>query len=129
MASGPKILIIEDDAYIRDVYDEVLGEAGFNITTAVDGQEGLLKAREGGYDLVLLDVMMPKLDGLGVLRGLREKPPTKPNTRIVLLTNLAHNTIIEEAKKFGVDTYLVKSDLNPDELVAKVKEMVKSPSA
>ncbi len=119
-----KILIIEDDIYIRDVYEEILTKAGYDIITAVDGQEGVVKAQEGGYSLILLDVMMPKLDGLGVLRELKESPPKKTNGHIILLTNLAHNTIIDEAKKLGAFSYFIKSDLNPDELVQKVKEVL-----
>lgn len=119
-----KILIIEDDMYIRDVYEEVLTQEGYEIVTAVDGQEGVVKAQEGGYSLILLDVMMPKLDGLGVLRALKEKPSEKPNGHIVLLTNLAHDTIIQEAQKLGVYTYFVKSDLNPDELVEKIEQVL-----
>ena len=121
-----KILIIEDDMYIRDVYEEILKKAGYEITTAVDGQEGIVKAQEGGYSLILLDVMMPKLDGLGVLRELKDSPPKQTNGHIVLLTNLAHNTIIEEAQKLGAWTYFVKSDLNPDELVEKVKKVLQT---
>lgn len=121
-----KILIIEDDMYIRDVYEEILQKAGYEITTAVDGQEGVVKAQEGGYSLILLDVMMPKLDGLGVLRELKDSPPKQTNGHIVLLTNLAHNTIIEEAQKLGAWTYFVKSDLNPDELVEKVNKVLQT---
>lgn len=119
-----KILIIEDDMYIRDVYEEVLTKAGYEITTAVDGQEGVVKAQTGNWDLILLDVMMPKLDGLGVLRELKDKPPQKANGHIVLLTNLAHHTIIQEAQRLGAFTYFVKSDLNPDELVEKIKQVL-----
>lgn len=121
-----KILIIEDDMYIRDVYEEVLKQAGFEITTAADGMEGVVKAQQGGWDLILLDVMMPRLDGLGVLKALKEKPALIPNKHIALLTNLAHDTIIQEAKKLGAPTYFVKSDLNPDELVAKIITVLKT---
>ncbi|HLD26995.1 MAG TPA: response regulator [Patescibacteria group bacterium] len=124
--SKQKILIIEDDMYIRDVYEEILTKAGYEIITAVDGQEGVIKAQEGGYSIILLDVMMPKLDGLGVLRELKENPPRQTNGHIVLLTNLAHNTIIEEAQKLGAFTYFVKSDLNPDELVDKVNKLLQT---
>lgn len=125
MPDKQKILIIEDDMYIRDVYEEVLKQAGYDISLAADGQEGVIKAQEGGYDLVLLDIMMPKLDGLGVLRALKDQPAKKPNGYIVLLTNLAHDSIIQEAQTLGAYTYFVKSDLNPDELVERVKQVLK----
>ena len=59
-----KILLVEDDQFTRELYDEVLKDAGFDVTTAVNGEEGLGYIREGGYDLILLDVMMPKIDDL-----------------------------------------------------------------
>lgn len=121
MLSQAKILLIEDDMYIRDIYEETLKEAGYHVTTAIDGQEGLLKASEGGYNLVLLDMMMPKMDGIGVLTELKQKPPKIANGAIILLTNLAHESVINQAKSLGAKNFLVKSDLNPDQLVEKVK--------
>lgn len=117
-----KILILEDDQYTRDVYQEVLTEAGYEVTTAVDGEEGLVKIREGSYSLILLDMMMPKLDGLGVLTSFKENPPKVSNGPIILLTNLAHDPVINKAVALGAKSFLIKSDLNPDQLVAKVKE-------
>ncbi len=118
-----KILIIDDDLYIRDLYDEVFKDAGFTVTTAIDGKDGLEKIKQGGFDTILLDVMMPKLDGLGVLTELQTNPPAAPNGPIILLTNLAHDQVIKEALTKGVKGYLIKADLNPDELVQKVKSL------
>ena len=72
MSANKRILVVEDDQYIRDLYEEVLTEAGFEVDTAVDGEEGVVKAKKGGYNLILLDVMMPKLDGLGFLEELEK---------------------------------------------------------
>lgn len=124
MADKKKILIIEDDTYTRELYEEVLKEAGFDIESAVDGEEGLIKAQAGGYSLILLDIMMPKLDGIGVLKVLKEKAPQKANGKIVLLTNLAHDPVIKEAMSLGAKSYLIKSDLNPEEFVKKVKSLL-----
>lgn len=121
MAEKQKILIIEDDVYTRDLYEEILKEAGFEIEIAIDGEEGLVKAQEGGYSLILLDLMMPKLDGLGLLEGLEKKKPKKKNGPIVLLTNLAHDPVIKEGLAKGATSYLIKSDLTPEQLVEKVK--------
>lgn len=125
MAGKQKILILEDDQYTRDVYQEVLTGAGYEVTTAVDGEEGLVKIKEGGYNLILLDMMMPKLDGLGVLTSLKDSPPKAANGPIILLTNLAHDPVINKALSLGAKSFLIKSDLNPDQLVAKVKELIK----
>lgn len=119
-----KILIVEDDGYIRDVYQEILQETGFEVAIAIDGQEGFVKASEGGYDLILLDMMMPKFNGLEFLKALKDKPPKKPNGMVVLLTNLAHDTVIQEALKAGAKSFLIKSDLTPDQLVEKVKSFL-----
>jgi len=120
-----KILIVDDDLYIRELYEEILKEAGFEVTTAVDGQDGFDKIKVGGFDLILLDVMMPKLDGLTVLAKLSQNPPRAKNGPIVLLTNLSHDPVIKEALQKGATAYLIKADLNPDQLVEKVKSFVK----
>lgn len=116
-----KILVVEDDTYIRDLYEEILKGEGFEVTVAVDGEDGVVKARDGGYDLVLLDVMMPKLNGLQVLQKLNEQAPQTPNKKIVLLTNLAQDPVVTEALKTGASDFLLKADLNPGQLVEKVK--------
>lgn len=119
-----RILLIEDDLYIRDIYKQVLESAGFDLTVAIDGQDGLTKAQEGGYDLVLLDMMMPKMDGITVLKELEKTPPKKLNTQIVVLTNLAHDAVIQQALALGAKGYLVKSGMNPDELVEQVRKFM-----
>lgn len=120
-----KILIVDDDLYIRELYTDILKDAGFEVEVAENGNSGLEKIRKGGFDLILLDVMMPELDGLGVLKELKNKPPGVKNGPVVLLTNLAHDPIIKEALDLGASGYLIKSDLNPEQLVVKVKERLK----
>lgn len=122
MPLKPSVLIIEDDTYIRDVYFDILTESGLKVEVAADGEEGLQKASQGGYSLILLDMMMPKLNGLGVLSSLKKTPPIKKNGPIILLTNLGHDPVVKEAIGLGVDGYLIKSDLNPEQLVAEVKK-------
>ena len=121
MSKQKRILIIEDDVYIRDLYAEILDEAGYDVDTAVDGEEGLVKAKTGGYHLILLDVMMPKLDGLGVLHGLQQNPPQNPNGPVILLTNLAQDEVVQEALKTGAKDFVIKSDLNPQELLTRLE--------
>ena len=116
-----KILVVEDDTYIRDLYEEILKGEGYDVSVAIDGEDGVVKAREGGYDLVLLDVMMPKLNGLQVLQKLKEQAPQTPNKKIVLLTNLAQDPVVKEAMQTGASDFLLKADLNPGQLVEKVK--------
>lgn len=120
MSKQKRILIVEDDVYIRDLYAEVLSEAGYSVETAVDGEEGLVKAKAGEYDLILLDVMMPKLDGLGVLQGLKKTPPQSKNGPVILLTNLAQNKVVQEALKIGAKDFIIKADLDPQELLDRI---------
>lgn len=124
MTQTKKILIVEDDQYIRELYEGLLKDAGYTVETANDGQEGLVKIQDASYDLVLLDVMMPHLDGVGMLKELHKKIEGKLPFTVVLLTNLAHDAVIKEAMELGATAYLTKSELNPDEFVAEVKKWV-----
>lgn len=120
-----KILLVDDDQYIRELYEEILKNAGYEVETGVDGKEGLEKINSGGYDLILMDVMMPYLDGIGILKELAEKKPTKKNGPIMLLTNLAYDPVIKEALQMGAVACLNKAEMNPDEFLKKVKEVLK----
>ena len=117
-----KILLVEDDQFTRELYEEVLKDAGFEVNSAVDGLDGLAKIKIGGYDLILLDVMMPKMDGLDVLRSLINEPPAVKNGPIVLLTNLTNDPVIDTAYGLNAKGHLVKSDRTPGELVEHVKK-------
>lgn len=119
-----KILIIDDDPLTRDLYRDVFSMAGFTTDFAEDGEQGLAKLKIGGWDCVLLDVMMPKMDGLQVLKALKDSPPAAPNGPIILLTNLAQEPIVTEGLANGAKTFFLKSEFNPDELVDKVKAIL-----
>jgi DNA-binding response OmpR family regulator len=120
MDKKKRILLIEDDPNTQALYSEVLKSAGFEVTIASDGEEGLKVARLGGYDLVLLDIMLPKLDGLGVLTGLRAQGPSSKNGPIIILTNLSDDMVSKQAKDLGAKGYLIKSDVHTGDLVAKL---------
>ncbi|KKS81670.1 MAG: Sigma-54 dependent DNA-binding response regulator [Candidatus Wolfebacteria bacterium GW2011_GWC1_43_10] len=119
-----RILIVDDDVYLRELYSELLISDTIHVDTAIDGQDGLTKASQGGYDLILLDVMMPKLDGLQVLTALKASPPATANGPIYLLTNLAHEPVVEEALKHGAAGFLVKSDLTPQQFVEQAQQFL-----
>ncbi|MBU2591987.1 MAG: response regulator transcription factor [Patescibacteria group bacterium] len=121
-----RILIIEDEQYLRELYQEILEDEGFIIETASDGMDGYVKMAKGGYDLILLDVMLPRMDGLELLAKLRKGPkPKKTNGPIVLLTNLSKDMAISKGKTLGISGYLIKSDLTPGEIIEKVKGYLK----
>lgn len=120
-----RILIVDDELYLRELYEEVIQSAGFDVETALDGKEGLEKIRTGNFDLVLLDVMMPELDGIGVLQKLKNENP-KPARMpvIVICTNLSHDPVINEAKNLGASAYIVKADVVPDQIIEKIKQLL-----
>jgi len=118
-----KILLVEDEKSTSDIYSQVLKEAGFEVTVADDGQKGLDFAKAGGWDLILLDVMLPKLDGLAILTELVKSPPTVANKKIILLTNLSLDPVVKEALSLGASEAIVKSDTDPGKLLEKVKNL------
>lgn len=124
-SSKKRVLLVDDDLFIRELYHEVLEQAGYDVDTAPDGEVGLQKILTGGYNLILLDIMMPKLDGVGVLDALQTQQPAQKNGPVALLTNLAHDPIVREALKKGAKDCLIKADLNPDEFLARVKALAR----
>mgnify|MGYP001447636433 CR=1 FL=1 len=122
--SDKRILVVEDDQNNRNLYQTVLVNAGFKVEVAIDGSEGLTKCQAGGYDLILLDVMLPKMDGVGILTELKKNPAKIPNKNIYLLTNLTHDPILKEAVDLGAKDVILKTDVNPEELVKKVTEIL-----
>lgn len=123
-----RILIAEDEQFIRDVYVEMLKNEGFTVEVAVDGKQALEKMQVGGYDLVLLDIMMPFIDGLGVLMKLKETPPQNVNKHILICTSLAADPAVKDALDNGAQDVVFKPDVTPDQLVEKVKKVLASPN-
>lgn len=116
-----RILIVEDDQFLREFYQELLQSEGFVVDVAEDGEVGLTKARQGGYNLILLDIMLPKKDGLQILRDLKVTPPQTPNGPVVVLTNLGQDVIIKQCFALGATGYLIKSAMNPDQVLNEVR--------
>ena len=123
MAKKNIILIVEDEGDLRELYAEVLEDGGFKVLQAGDGQEGLSKALSEKYDLLLLDIMLPRFDGLEILRMMKKKAHLS-KVPVVLLTNLGHESIIKEGFALGADGYLIKSELTPDQVVNEVKNFL-----
>ncbi len=124
MQSNQRILLIEDEKDARELYTEIIKFAGYQVESAGDGEEGLTKAQQGGYALILLDLMMPKLDGISVLKKLQTSPPKMKNGPIVILTNLAHDPVLEQAMALGANAFIIKTDVNPDLLSEKIKSFI-----
>lgn len=119
-----KILLVEDDPLMIRMYQRKLTSDGYEIQVAVNGEDGLVKVRSFQPDLVLLDIMMPRLNGLQVLERVKSDP-TISSVPVIILTNLGGSEEdIERGLKLGAAAYLVKSAYRPDEVVAKVKEVL-----
>lgn len=116
-----RILIVEDDQFLREFYQELLAGEGYFVDVAPDGETGLSKIQNSEYNLVLLDIMLPKKDGVQILRDLKANPPKSPNLAIVVLTNLGQDLVIKECFELGAEGYLIKSALNPDQVLNEIK--------
>jgi two-component system phosphate regulon response regulator PhoB len=116
MDTAPKrILLVEDDRFLRRACEASLRQRGLTVTTAADGEEGLRLARHERPDLILLDMLMPKLSGLEVLRALRGDAETR-NVPVLILSNSSREQDIAEVTTLGVSGYFVKSNLSLQEL-------------
>lgn len=122
MAEKPKkILVVDDEDSVREIYRHEFLNNGYTVVVAADGEEGLLKAGEESPDMVLLDIMLPKMSGIEVLRALKENELTK-KIPVLLLTNLGEETIIKEGFELGADGYLLKVSYTPAQVVEEVKK-------
>ena|SRR5258708_6673265 len=122
-----RILIVEDDQFLREFYQELLQAEGFVVDVAPEGETASLKIHEGGFDLVLLDIMLPKKDGLQILKDNKTNPPKKANGPIVMLTNLGQDAIINNCFELGASGYMIKSALNPDQVLTEINNYLRSP--
>ncbi|OGM12864.1 hypothetical protein A2V80_02490 [Candidatus Woesebacteria bacterium RBG_16_39_8b] len=119
----PTILIIEDDPILSKMYTEKFTTEGFNVIVALDGESGLEMAVSNKIDIILLDVMLPRVSGIDLLKKLRDHETGK-NTLVVVLTNLADPEEKKRALDLGVKDYLVKAMQNPAQVVDKIKERI-----
>ncbi|OGE32308.1 hypothetical protein A3D83_02685 [Candidatus Daviesbacteria bacterium RIFCSPHIGHO2_02_FULL_41_10] len=115
-----KILLVEDEDFIKELYTRQLTKAGFAVKSAVDGQSGLEALKAETFDLLLLDIMLPGMNGLQLLREFRTQNPNSPMITI-LLTNLGQEAVIKEGFELGAQAYLIKASYTPDQVVNEVK--------
>jgi CheY-like chemotaxis protein len=123
LSMSAKILIIEDDPLMRRLYQKIFTFEKYEVDTAEDGEEGLEKVRTFKPTLILLDVMMPKMNGLQVLDKLKADPDTK-KIPVIMLTNLAGQSDAETAIAKGAVKYIVKSEFEPKQVANMVKEIL-----
>ena len=116
-----KVLIVEDDSLIVKIYTTRLQAEGFEVQSAQDGLEGVTKMREFVPDVVLLDVMMPKLDGFGLVTEIK-KDPKLQTIPIIMYSNMNNEEEIQRAKSLGVVEFLIKANLTPNQVIEKIKQ-------
>ena len=117
-----RVLLVEDEELLRKMYRKKL-ELAFEVETAADGEEGFAKAREFKPDLILLDIVMPKLNGIEVLKKIKADPVINW-IPVVMLTNLATGAAIQECLEAGSQGYIIKSDSTPSRLLQEIKKFL-----
>lgn len=115
---GKKVLCVEDEHFISELYVRALTKAGYEVTVEVDGQRGLELAQTNQFDIILLDLMVPTITGIEVLRHLRDPGETPElNAKIIITTNLEQRDDVRADIENRADGYLVKAEITPRELV------------
>lgn len=116
--SGKKILCLEDEHFISELYTRALTKAGYDVTVVIDGEKGLVEAQSDRYDIILLDIMVPTMTGIEILKRLRDPAQTpKLHSKIIITTNLEQGEEGRAAIESQADGYVVKADITPKQLV------------
>lgn len=119
-----KILIVEDDTFILEMYATKLLNFGYEVLTATDGDEALKIVKDKKPDFILLDLILPSVDGFDVLKAVRKNPKSK-SIPVILLTNLGERKDVEKGLKLGADDYLIKAHFTPSEVIEKIQNLLK----
>ncbi|MFA6436650.1 MAG: response regulator [Candidatus Paceibacterota bacterium] len=117
------LLVVEDDEFLVKMYESGLTKEGFDVTTAGNGEEGLQKAGEIKPDLILLDLIMPKMDGFTCLEKLKEDNAIK-RIPVVILSNLGQDSDIKRGMEMGAEGYLIKTDFTVKQVAEKVRKIL-----
>ena len=122
------ILCIEDDRFIGEMYVRSLKKAGFDVDWVVDGNDGLITARNKVYDIILLDVMLPERRGTDILEALRGKEDLIPKSRVIVLTNFEQDDESRIAMQQHADAYLIKAEITPKKLISVIRQLDNLPA-
>ena len=122
----PKVVIVEDDKNLLDLYAYQFKNAGFDVVKAEDGRQGLSTIMSEKPDLVILDIMLPKLDGLSMLKELRLSPGSVGRTPVIVLTALSDKAFADEAMRLGANEYFIKTEFMPNKMMDKIKKHLKN---
>jgi len=140
------ILLVEDDPFLIDIYTTKLKESGFSIEIATSGEEGLKKLREKKFDLLVLDIVLPKIDGWEILEKIKDqasersegeeedevlfaqqraKSKNLKGLKIIILSNLGQKEEVEKGLRLGAEKYLIKAHYTPNEVVEEINKVLK----
>ncbi len=120
-----KILIVDDEPDLRMMFKDILSTYGYQIDEAADGVECLEKMSKDKFDLVLLDLMMPRMDGMEALTRIKQDKDKYGNAAILILTNLTSDVAIKEGFERKADGYLIKTELTPEEILKEIEKVFK----
>lgn len=118
-----KILIIEDDPYVRRFYERLFKDSTYEVSIATGGLDGLAMANKLHPDLLFVDILMPEMDGLTVLKRLKEDPTTS-DINVIMLTNIDDRTTIDQAIKLGAGGFFVKSSVTPESFKKAIDDYI-----
>lgn len=126
-----KILLVEDEEMIREMYNMALTQAGYEVDSVADGEAALSKLtqEQPDYDLILLDIMLPNVDGISILKAIKKPDSPAAHIPVFLLTNLGLDDLVEEALSLGADRYLVKSNILPQQMIEQIQAFFDPPNA
>lgn len=123
MAEKQTVLLVEDDEMLHSMYIQKFTREGYEVLSGYNGAEGVQLAAEHKPDIILLDIIMPKMDGFAALKKIK-KDPTTAEIPVILLTNLGQEEDIRKGKELGAADYFIKANHTPQEVVDKVKEVI-----
>ena len=119
-----KILIVEDDNFVAEVYFAKLTEMGYEAILAQNGEEGIATLKKDKIDMILLDILMPIMNGMEMLEEIKKRGEWK-NIPVILLTNVGEKESIQKVREMGVKNYLIKSHFTPAEVIEKIESVFK----
>jgi CheY-like chemotaxis protein len=121
LTGAKKILVVEDEIELQQLFVTTLTSAGYEVQAVGDGKNAYEKIKAESNDIVLLDIMLPEMDGIQILEKLKAENVDIPSKAVVLLTNLGQDTLVAKALSLGIRGYLVKSDYTPDQLLKEIE--------
>ena len=123
MNEKKKILLVEDDSLIVEIYTTRLKQADFEIESVPDGESAIRRLKEKAFDLVLLDIVLPNIDGWEILRKIKKDDELK-KLEVIILSNLGQKEEVEKGMKLGASKYIIKAHHTPSEVAAEVKKIL-----